>query len=65
MYTAGIEYGGELAAAFVHGIHPQVVYRAWGSSQYGKQRARQIYTQMTMRCQWIVDYSFLTVCCFV
>ena len=34
MYTAGIEYGGEPAAAFVH---PQVVYRAWGPSQYGKQ----------------------------
>ena len=43
MYTAGIEYGGEPAAAFVHGIHQQVVYRAWGLSEY----AKSIYTQMT------------------
>ena len=41
MYTAGIEYGGEPAAAFMHGIHQQVVYRAcMGPSEY-----TQIYTQ--------------------
>ena len=57
MYTAGIEYGGMPAAAFVHDIHQQVVYRAWGPSENS-----QIYTQMTVRCQWFVDY---TVCCFV